>query len=139
MHAVISLASIGLGSTLGAVVGAGVNAIGVLVAFYYGLVGFSCAWYYRHALTSSLKSFLLVGVFPVFGAISLFGVGLYDCWSLWTSTDTLAVSASNGKFEVIVPAVVLIAAVPIFIYQNLRRHPAAMSARTESAAANALG
>jgi amino acid transporter len=139
LAAVISLASIGLGSTLGAVVGAGVNAIGVLVAFYYGLVGFSCAWYYRRALTGSLKSFLLAGVFPVFGAVSLFAVGLYDCWSLWTSTTTFAVSATNGKFEVIVPAVVLLAAVPIYIYQNLRRHPASMSARTETAAANALG
>ena len=138
LAAAISLLSIGLGSTLGAVVGAGVNAIGVLVAFYYGLVGISCAVYYRKALTRTVKSFLLAGVFPVFGALSLFAVAIYDCWSLWTSTDSFAVSASNGKFEVIVPAVVLIAAVPVYIYQNLRRHPKAMSAPTESAPANAL-
>ena len=24
-----------------------VTAIGILIAFYYGLTGFTCAWYYR--------------------------------------------------------------------------------------------
>ena len=138
LAAAISLATIGLGSSLGAIVGAGVNAIGVLVAFYYGLVGISSVVYYRHALTRNIKGLFFAGVFPLFGALSLFAVAAYDIYSLWTSTDTFAVSANNGKFEVIVPAAVLIAAIPVAIYQYLRRKPASMSAPTESAPANAL-
>ena len=30
-----------------------VSALGMMIAFYYGLTGFACAWYYRHNLTSS--------------------------------------------------------------------------------------
>jgi hypothetical protein len=30
-----------------------VIAIGLFIAFYYGLTGFACAWYYRKNLTSS--------------------------------------------------------------------------------------
>ena len=28
-----------------------VSALGVMIAFYYGLTGFSCVWYYRKTLT----------------------------------------------------------------------------------------
>ena len=135
----ISLLTIGLGSSLGAIVGAGVNAIGLLVAFYYGMVGIACVVYYRHSLTNNIRAFVFAGVFPLFGALSLFGVGIYDTWYLWTGANgTFAVSASNGEFEVLVPAVVLIAAVPIYLYQRARRHPASMNAKPEVAPANAL-
>src|SRR6266567_3709573 len=35
------------------VIGDAVIAIGLYIAFYYGLTGFTCAWYYRKNLTSS--------------------------------------------------------------------------------------
>lgn len=50
-----------------------VTAIGMMIAFYYGLTGFACAWYYRRELTGSVRDFLLRGVFPALGGVLLFG------------------------------------------------------------------
>lgn len=47
------------------------TALSLLIAFYYALTGIACALFYRHELTKSLKSFLLIGVGPVIGAILL--------------------------------------------------------------------
>jgi len=46
----------------GAVIVDSVSALGVMIAFYYGLTGFSCVWYYRRNLTTSVKNFFVQGV-----------------------------------------------------------------------------
>ena len=49
-----------------------VTAIGVMIAFYYGLTGFACAWYYRREL-QGVRNFLLRGLIPLLGGLMLFG------------------------------------------------------------------
>jgi hypothetical protein len=44
-----------------------IAALGLMIAFYYGITGFACTIYYRRQLTRSLKSFLLIGVGPTLG------------------------------------------------------------------------
>jgi amino acid transporter len=138
LAAVVSLASIGLGSSLGQIVAAGVTSIGLLVAFYYGVVGISCAVYYRRALSKSVKGLVLAGVFPVLSALSLFALGGYLTYTDWNLNDTFEFNATNGKFLVVVPAAVLLSAIPALIYQYVRRHPKYMSNPTEAAPENAL-
>jgi amino acid transporter len=53
-----------------------ITSIGLLIAFYYGLTGFACAWYFRHQLTRSAKDLLLKGVLPLLGGIILLGAFL---------------------------------------------------------------
>jgi amino acid transporter len=48
-----------------------IAALGLMIAFYYGLTGFACAWYYRRTLTESVRRFLLVGVAPFTGGLVL--------------------------------------------------------------------
>jgi amino acid transporter len=50
-----------------------VTGIGMIIAYYYGLTGFACAWYYRRELTGSVKDFLLKGLIPFLGGVMLFG------------------------------------------------------------------
>lgn len=50
-----------------------IASIGLLIAFYYGLTGFACAWYFRRELTSSGKDFLLKGLLPFLGGLILLG------------------------------------------------------------------
>ena len=50
-----------------------IAALGLMIAFYYGLTGFACTIYYRRELTRSLKSFLLIGVGPTLGGLILTG------------------------------------------------------------------
>jgi amino acid transporter len=47
------------------------TALSLLIAFYYALTGFACAIYYRRHLLDSVKSFLLIGLGPVVGALML--------------------------------------------------------------------
>src|SRR3954452_24085480 len=48
-----------------------IAALGLMIAFYYGLTGLACVWYFRRTLTTSLSRFLLVGVAPFLGAATL--------------------------------------------------------------------
>ena len=41
-----------------------IAALGLMIAFYYGITGFACTIYYRRELTRSVKTFLLIGVGP---------------------------------------------------------------------------
>ena len=45
----------------GTVISDAVSALGVMIAFYYGLTGFSCAWYYRTTLDTESAESLATG------------------------------------------------------------------------------
>jgi amino acid transporter len=66
------------------VIGDAVIAIGLYIAFYYGLTGFACAWYYRKNLTSSARNLWMQGILPVAGALMLWFLG---GWSVWLDYD----------------------------------------------------
>src|SRR5215813_10512580 len=66
------------------VIGDAVIAIGLYIAFYYGLTGFACAWYYRRNLTSSARNLWMQGILPVTGGLILYFLG---GWSVWLDYD----------------------------------------------------
>ncbi|MBD8585346.1 APC family permease [Frigoribacterium sp. CFBP 8766] len=45
--------------------------LGLAIAFYYGLTGYACVWYFRRELTSSWQAFLFKGLLPLLGALML--------------------------------------------------------------------
>jgi amino acid transporter len=59
-----------------------IAALGLMIAFYYGLTGFACTWYYRHELSSSVKSFFFVGVAPTVGGLILAWLFIKSCIDL---------------------------------------------------------
>ncbi len=67
----------------GSVIADAVSALGVMIAFYYGLTGFSCAWYYRATLTESARNLWLRGILPVLGGLMLFGALGYNLYYYW--------------------------------------------------------
>jgi amino acid transporter len=50
-----------------------IAAVGLMIAFYYGLTGFACVWYFRRTLTSSVRHFVMRGVLPLLGGLILLG------------------------------------------------------------------
>ena len=66
------------------IIGDAVIAIGLYIAFYYGLTGFACTWYYRRNLTSSARNLWMQGILPTAGGLMLFFLG---GWSLWLDYD----------------------------------------------------
>lgn len=51
-----------------------IAALGLMIAFYYGLTGFACVWYFRRELTRSARDFVMAGVLPLAGGLMLLGV-----------------------------------------------------------------
>ena len=54
-----------------------IGSVGLMIAFYYGLTGFACAWFYRRTLTKSLRHFVMRGVLPLAGGVMLFAAFAY--------------------------------------------------------------
>jgi amino acid transporter len=57
-----------------------VDSIGLMIAFYYGLTGFACVWFYRKSFYKSFRDTVMRFVFPLLGGLMLaaaFGFGLY--------------------------------------------------------------
>ena len=48
-----------------------IAALGLMIAFYYGITGFACVIYYRRELTNSVKNFVFVGLAPLIGGLVL--------------------------------------------------------------------
>ena len=72
----------------GQVIKDSVDSLGVMIAFYYGLTGFSCTWYYRKNLTSSLRNFFMQGVFPTIGGLILFFILGWSFWYYWQPVNS---------------------------------------------------
>lgn len=58
-----------------------IGSIGLMIAFYYGLTGFACVWYYRRTLFTSPRNFIMRGLFPLLGGLSLLGVFVYGVYA----------------------------------------------------------
>ena len=50
-----------------------IAAVGLMIAFYYGLTGFACAWFYRRTMWGSFRNVVMQGVLPLAGGLILFG------------------------------------------------------------------
>jgi hypothetical protein len=65
--AIVLYASMNYLGTSGSIIADAVTALGMLIAFYYGLTGFACAWYYRKNLRSSSRNLWMQGILPTLG------------------------------------------------------------------------
>ncbi len=109
------------------VIGDSVSALGTMIAFYYGLTGFACVWYYRKSLTESTRSFWLRGVLPLVGGLILWFTMFWFLWYNWTTPDN---SYTTWKFPgtdrviggvfVIDVGAVLLGIVLFLIYRSIR-------------------
>jgi amino acid transporter len=59
-----------------------IAALGLMIAFYYGLTGFACVIYYRHQLLNSVRNFVFIGVLPFVGGLMLFAILAKSCYDL---------------------------------------------------------
>ena len=109
------------------VIGDSVSALGMMIAFYYGLTGFACFWYYRKSLTESTRSLWLRGILPLLGGLILWFAMFWFLWYNWTtpsnSYTTWTLPGTDrvvgGVFIIDVGAIVL-GIVLFLIYRVLR-------------------
>jgi amino acid transporter len=73
----------------GNTIGDAVTAIGLYIAFYYGLTAFSCVWYYRATLFQSARNLWMRGILPLLGGLIMYAAGIYSVQSDWVATNSL--------------------------------------------------
>lgn len=104
-----------------------ITAIGLQIAFYYGLTGFACAWYYRHELTLNFKTFVMRGLWPVLSAMFLWTIAIYDIPQLGWQTDAIGLGT------------LALGAIPLLYYRFKLRSPFYSSHREKSRMDPVLG
>ena len=57
-----------------------VSACGFFIAFYYGLAGITCAWWFRRELTRSARDLWMKGLLPGLGGVVLLFAFGYNIW-----------------------------------------------------------
>ena len=67
----------------GYIIADAVTAIGLYIAFYYGLTGFACAWYYRKTLRDSPRNLWMQGILPALGGLIMYAAGAWSIWADW--------------------------------------------------------
>jgi amino acid transporter len=54
-----------------------IGSIGLMIAFYYGLTGFVCVWFYRKTMFKTFRNVIMRGLFPLLGGIMLLALFVY--------------------------------------------------------------
>ncbi|PVB42866.1 APC family permease [Mycobacteroides abscessus] len=117
-----------------------IGSVGLMIAFYYGLTGFACAWFYRKRLTTSFRDLMMRGVMPLAGGATLTVVFIYGLiqyakpnWLIDDDGNNVTVFGVGAVAVVGVGALVLgvvlmmlwrVAAPPFFQGQTLPRRSA---------------
>jgi amino acid transporter len=101
-----------------------IAALGLMIAFYYGLTGYACTIYFRRELTKSVKNFFYIGVLPLLGGVSLTYIFIRSCSDLGKKD---AGNAGTTIFGVGEPLVIglgaLLLGVILMVWWNIA-HPA---------------
>ncbi len=62
--------------------------VGLLIAFYYGLTGFACVWFFRRDLLGSMRALVLKGVLPGLGGLALLAAFILSIVSYWPAAGS---------------------------------------------------
>jgi amino acid transporter len=93
------------------VIGDSVSALGAMIAFYYGLTGFACVWFYRKSLTESARTLWLRGILPLLGGLILWFCMVWFIWYNWvTPSNSYTTWTFPGTHKVIGGVIILIIA-----------------------------
>ena len=69
---------------------------GLLIAFYYGLTGFACVWFFRHELLASPRALLVKGILPALGGLALLAAFAGSIKSYWPAASSSSSFAGIG-------------------------------------------
>jgi amino acid transporter len=109
-----------------AVIGDSVSALGVWIAFYYGLTGITCVWYYRATLRESPRNLWLRGILPGLGWLMLWFAMVWafiyywnpvNCYTSWTVPG---LKWQIGGVFLLDAGTVLLGIILMFLYQGIR-------------------
>jgi amino acid transporter len=96
-----------------------IAAVGLMIAFYYGLTGFACVWFYRKTMWDKPRDILMQGIIPFLGGLLLLAFFLIAC-KTYAAKDYGATHIGNlGGVFVIGIGSLLLGVVLMFVYQAI--------------------
>jgi amino acid transporter len=98
---------VGLVAISGNVLADSIAALGLLIAFYYGLTGYACAWRFRRQMRTAREA-LVRGVLPLAGAVALTLCFAESARNMWAADyGTTSFAGVGGVFLLGIGALVL--------------------------------
>ena len=108
-----------------------IAALGLTIAFYYGINGYAVPLFYRHHLLESWKKFLFLGVLPLLGGFALTAVFIGSLDQLWYPANSASGTSWFGVGPPFVIGLGFIAAgvVVMFLMERFSRRTKPFFAR----------
>ena len=96
-----------------------IAAVGLMIAFYYGLTGFACVWFYRKTMWDKPRDILMQGVIPLLGGLILVVFFFIAC-KTYADPDYGYTSIGDiGGVFIIGIGSLLLGVVLMFVYQAI--------------------
>ena len=111
-----------------------IAALGLMIAFYYGLSGFACVWFFRRNLRSP-KGILLAGAAPFLGGLILAWVFVRSCIDLWNPENSESGQSWLGIGPPLVIAIMFLVLGLVIMLAQWRLSPAFFRRTAETAPA----
>jgi amino acid transporter len=77
--------------TINSIIQDGVRAVGILVAYYYGLAGLVAFWVFRNSWRDSATRWIVAALFPALSGIALIVLGAYAMTTFDLITDIIGI------------------------------------------------
>jgi amino acid transporter len=106
------------------------TALGLMIAFYYGLTGFACTIFYRRQLLDSAKNFFYMGVLPTVGGLMLSFVFVRSVIEIKKKTSGYAPAALGVGSPFIIAAATFALGAVLLVW-SLRKYPSFFRRRPE--------
>ncbi len=96
-----------------------IAAVGLMIAFYYGLTGFACVWFYRKTMWGKPRDILMQGVIPFLGGLLLLGAFFYAAHTYYAADYGETSLGDVGGVFIIGIGSLLAGVVLMFIYSAI--------------------
>jgi amino acid transporter len=101
------------------ILGDSIAAVGLMIAFYYGMTGFAAVWFYRRTLTDSARHLVMRGVLPLLGGLMLLGAFVVSAYNYADPEyGNTSIGGVGGVFVVGIGAL-LLGVVLMFVWQAM--------------------
>jgi amino acid transporter len=96
-------------------------AVGLLIAFYYGLTGFACVWFFRRSLLTSVRALVTKGILPLAGGLVLLGAFVLSVKSYWPAASSYSSFAGIGGIFLIGTGSLVIGVIAMVVTARFKR------------------
>jgi amino acid transporter len=95
--------------------------VGLLIAFYYGLTGFACVWFFRHSLFGSVRDPVCKGLLPLVGGLTLLGAFVLSIKSYWPAASSYSSFDGVGGIFLIGAGSLVVGLVAMLVASRFQR------------------